>query len=50
MRTDMKNIIFAFRNSVNAPTNGFSLNVVEDMQCEIMSTWFMKSVVDIFTT
>ena len=48
MRTDMTKLMFAFRNSVNAPKNGFSLNVIEDTKSEIMATWFMKSVVDKF--
>jgi hypothetical protein len=49
-RTDMTKLIFVFRNSVNAPKNGFSLNVIEDTQSEIVATWFMKPVVDIFNT
>jgi hypothetical protein len=49
-RTEKTKLIFAFRNSVNAPKNGVSLNAIEDTQSEIMATWFMKSVVDIFST
>ena len=49
-QTDMPKLIFAFRNCVNAPENGFSLNVIEDTQSEVMATCFMKSFVDIFTT
>jgi len=49
-RTDMAKLLFTFRNSVNAPRNGFSLNVIEDTQSEIMATWFVRSVVEIFTT
>jgi hypothetical protein len=37
-RTDKMKLIFAFRNSVNAPKNCFSLNVIEDTQSEIVAT------------
>jgi hypothetical protein len=49
-RTDMTKLIFAFRNSANAPKNGYALNIIEDTQFKIMAQWFMKSVVEVFTT
>jgi len=49
-QTDMRKLIFTFRHCVNAPKSGFSLNVIEDTQSEIIATCFMKSFVDIFTT